>query len=67
MRLAHVFAVGAAAGVAFTVSIFVAEIAFVEYPDLVTTAKLGVLFTFIAAPNGVVWLRAVTRRDATRP
>ena len=67
MRLAHIFAVGAAAGVAFTVSIFVAEIAFVEYPELVTTAKLGVLFTFIAVPIGVVWLRAVTRRDATGP
>jgi NhaA family Na+:H+ antiporter len=64
-RFAHVLGVAAAAGVAFTVSLFVAQLAFPGRPDLVAQAKLGILASaLIAGPIGVAMLRAAGRRDA---
>ncbi len=61
-RLVHVFAVATAAGVAFTVSLFVAEVAFINRPDLIEQAKIGILLTaVICGPIGYVWLRLSTR------
>ena len=64
-RVAHVLGVAAAAGVAFTVSLFVAGLAFPGRADLVEQAKLGILASaVIAGPVGVAVLRAAARRDA---
>lgn len=43
MRFAHVLGVAAAAGVAFTVSLFVTDLAFGTRPELVLQAKVGIL------------------------
>ena len=43
MRFAHVLGVAAAAGVAFTVSLFVTDLAFGDRPELVLQAKVGIL------------------------
>jgi Na+:H+ antiporter, NhaA family len=55
---AHIIGLGAAAGIAFTVSLFVAESAFVGEPDLLEAAKVGILGSaLIAGPLGYVILR----------
>ena len=60
-RLGTMFAVAAAAGVAFTVSLFVADVAFVGQPGMVEQAKIGILLTaIVAGPIGFVWLRRTT-------
>ncbi|MGH2596000.1 MAG: Na+/H+ antiporter NhaA [Actinomycetota bacterium] len=61
--LGQIFAAAAAAGVAFTVSLFVADIAFARHPQLITFAKMGILLTFIGVPIGAVWVRFVTQRS----
>jgi NhaA family Na+:H+ antiporter len=43
VRFAHVLGVAAAAGIAFTVSLFVADLAFGGRPELVQQAKIGIL------------------------
>ncbi|HEY6760526.1 MAG TPA: Na+/H+ antiporter NhaA [Baekduia sp.] len=51
--------VGTAAGMAFTVSLLVASIAFGDRPGLLDQAKLGVLLTLIVGPaltKGVLWV-----------
>jgi len=60
--LGQVFAVGAAAGVAFTVSFFVGDVAFAGRSDLIEQAKVGILASaVIAGPLGYVWLRVTAR------
>lgn len=59
VRLAQVAAVGTVAGIGFTVSLFVAELAF-THADQLGQAKFGVLISSIVAGFiGVVALRAV--------
>jgi NhaA family Na+:H+ antiporter len=43
VRFAHVLGVAAAAGVAFTVSLFVTDVAFGDRQDLILQAKMGIL------------------------
>jgi NhaA family Na+:H+ antiporter len=63
-RPGHVLGVASAAGVAFAVSLFVAELAFPGRPDLLEQAKLGILASaLIAGPIGVGLLRAAGRSD----
>ena len=62
-RFAHVIGVGAAAGVAFTVSLFVAGLAFAGDPVLAQQAKVGVFVSaLIAGPLGYVLLRRASAR-----
>jgi NhaA family Na+:H+ antiporter len=64
-RFAHVVGVAAAAGIAFTVSLFVADLAFVDRPALVSEAKIGILTCApIAGVLGYLLLRSAGRRDA---
>jgi NhaA family Na+:H+ antiporter len=50
LRWADVIAVGVLAGIGFTVSLLIAELAFEEDPQLLTDAKVGILAaTFGAA------------------
>ena len=51
MTTRHLLGVGAVAGIGFTVSLFIAELAFTE-PSLIEQAKLGVLMASLVA--GVV-------------
>ena len=67
-RFAHVVGVGAAAGIAFTVSLFVADLAFVDAPELIAVAKMGILACGpIAGLMGYVLLKAAARRDYSEP
>jgi NhaA family Na+:H+ antiporter len=66
--LAHIVGVGAAAGIAFTVSLFVTGLAFPGRPDLVQEAKVGILVCApIAGVLGFWLLRRAGRRDADGP
>ncbi|MBL8470443.1 MAG: Na+/H+ antiporter NhaA [Rhodocyclaceae bacterium] len=50
------------AGIGFTMALFIAQLAFTD-PHLVEYAKLGILAaSFVAAPIGVFWLLASTRK-----
>jgi NhaA family Na+:H+ antiporter len=56
VRWAHIVGVGALAGIGFTVSLFITDLAFAD-PDLIEAAKIGVLGgSLIAAVLGVVVL-----------
>jgi Na+:H+ antiporter, NhaA family len=64
----HVLGVAAAAGISFTVSLFVVGLAFSEHAPLVAEAKLGILASaLIAGPLGYVLLRASTRSGDAAP
>ncbi|NIR58468.1 MAG: Na+/H+ antiporter NhaA [Gammaproteobacteria bacterium] len=62
----HIVGVGLIAGVGFTMSIFIAELAFARQPDLLLTAKTGILFaSIVGGTGGYLWLRLVVS-DAGR-
>jgi NhaA family Na+:H+ antiporter len=61
VRWSQVVGVGAVAGIGFTVSLFIADLAFSE-PQL-KAAKMGILAaSLLASVLGVAWLWAVSRR-----
>lgn len=54
----HIIGVGLLGGIGFTMSIFIADLAFIEQPDALILAKTGVLFaSAIAGGLGYAWLR----------
>lgn len=58
MSMRHVHGIGLLAGIGFTMSIFVADIAFSSAPELLLMAKTGILMASIAsAILGYCWLR----------
>ena len=64
VRWAHVFGIGALAGIGFTVSLFITGLAFSD-PELVDASKIGVLSgSTIAALAGIGLLMLVGRRSA---
>jgi NhaA family Na+:H+ antiporter len=67
-RFSHVLGVAAAAGIAFTVSLFVADLAFVDAPELIRVAKMGILACApLAGLMGYLLLRAAARRVDAEP
>jgi NhaA family Na+:H+ antiporter len=55
--------VGVLAGIGFTMSLFIAALAFVQ-PDILATAKLGIfLASLIAGSAGLLLLRRVTSEE----
>lgn len=49
-------------GIGFTMSIFIADLAFVGSPELLVSAKTGILLaSLIAGVSGFIWLRWVAR------
>jgi Na+:H+ antiporter, NhaA family len=55
---AHVVGVSLLAGIGFTMSIFISELAFRDLPEIVDHAKLGILVASAAAGGiGMAWLR----------
>lgn len=60
-RFTHVLGVGLLGGIGFTMSIFVAELAFPGNPELLVLAKTGILFaSLIAGVCGMLWLYLTT-------
>jgi Na+/H+ antiporter NhaA len=63
VRWPHVLGVGALAGIGFTVSLFIANLAFSD-PAQLDAAKIGVLGgSIVAAALGIAALAAVSRRS----
>ncbi len=62
INFSHVLGMSLMGGIGFTMSIFVAELAFASNPQGLLMAKTGVLLaSLIAGVGGFVWLRAVGR------
>jgi len=59
----HIIGVGFLAGIGFTMSIFIAELAFEYEKEALVLAKTGVLFgSVIAAVTGFIWLYVTSSR-----
>ena len=62
VRWAHIMGVGALAGIGFTVSLFITELAYAD-PDVIDAAKIGVLGgSIVAAALGMLLLLRAGRR-----
>jgi NhaA family Na+:H+ antiporter len=62
LNMNHVFGVGLLGGIGFTMSIFIADLGFVDYPQDLLMAKTGILLaSAIAGIGGFVWLILHTR------
>ena len=60
--MSQIFGVAALGGIGFTMSIFVADLAFIHTPALVFQAKIGILTaSLIAGIFGFVWLRYIAK------
>ena len=56
--MSQVFGVAALGGIGFTMSIFVADLAFLDQADLIYQAKIGILAaSFFSGLFGYIWLR----------
>ena len=63
LGMTHVIGVALLAGIGFTMSIFIADLAFGQSPVYLAAAKSGVLFaSLIAATLGLLWIRLVLPR-----
>lgn len=59
MRFTELIGVGLLAGIGFTMSLFITVLGFEHHPDLIESAKVGILFSsLLAATLGAVWLYA---------
>ena len=59
-RAVHMVGVGLLAGIGFTMSVFIAELAFKDQSALLNNAKTGILFaSLIAGVGGYLWLRVL--------
>lgn len=64
LNWAHVFGAGILGGIGFTMSIFIADLAFGSERALVDASKMAILLASVAAGAlGYCWLRLVPRRD----
>jgi len=60
--MSQIFGVSFLGGIGFTMSIFVADLAFITSPDLIFQAKIGVLCaSLFAGLFGYYWLKAVSK------
>ena len=61
--LAQIAGVALLGGIGFTMSIFIAELAYIAHPDLLIMAKTGILAASLCSGAlGYLWLLSVTRR-----
>jgi len=68
MGMHHVVGVALLAGIGFTMSIFITELAFGDSPELATAAKSGILFASLwAGILGMLWLRLLVPVPAASP
>lgn len=64
-RLLHIVGVAFLSGIGFTMSIFISELAFAAHPDLLMSAKLGILMaSAMAAAIGVLILKGLAAKSA---
>jgi len=60
--MSQVFGVAALGGIGFTMSIFVADLAFIDNPELIFQAKIGILTASLCAGAlGFIWLRFIAK------
>jgi len=60
--MSQIFGVAALGGIGFTMSIFVADLAFINNPELIFQAKVGILTaSLIAGALGFIWLRFIAK------
>jgi len=63
--MSQIFGVAFLGGIGFTMSIFVADLAFINNPDLIFQAKIGILSaSLFAGLFGFLWLRFVAKGAA---
>ncbi len=61
--MSQIFGVSFLGGIGFTMSIFVADLAFIGNPELIFQAKVGVLFaSLVAGIFGYFWLKTVSKK-----
>jgi NhaA family Na+:H+ antiporter len=66
MRWPHLVGVGFLGGIGFTMSIFIANLAFPGMPDLINASKMAILLaSLLSALLGYVWLLLTTRAQPT--
>lgn len=62
MQISHVVGIGLLAGMGFSMSIFINNLAFDSAPEIATVAKTAILLaSLIAGTLGYLWLRIVSR------
>ncbi len=67
MKMRHIFGVSFLAGIGFTMSMFIAVLAFRDTPELIKIAKMGILTaSVISGIVGYIFLRVVFARDASK-
>jgi NhaA family Na+:H+ antiporter len=65
IRWSQIAGVGCVAGIGFTMSIFVANLAFPDDPELITASKMAILMgSLLSAVLGFLWLRATCGQPA---
>jgi Na+:H+ antiporter, NhaA family len=63
--MSQIFGVSFLGGIGFTMSIFVADLAFISSPELILQAKVGILSaSLFAGLFGFFWLKYIARREA---
>jgi NhaA family Na+:H+ antiporter len=63
-RFTQIAGVSLLAGIGFTMSIFVAELGFIEQPEFLLMAKTGILMaSLLAGIAGFIWLYLVSEKD----
>lgn len=68
VRWRHIFGVAWLGGIGFTMSLFISQLAFVDNPNLVEQAKLGILLgSVLAATLGLTWLYLTSRKPYEPP
>lgn len=64
----HVFGAGLLGGIGFTMSIFIANLAFAGYPDMTNASKMAILLASLGAGiAGFIWLRVVGKPALAKP
>ena len=63
--MSQIFGVAFLGGIGFTMSIFVADLAFIHSPELIFQAKVGILAaSLFAGLFGYAWLRYIAKSDS---
>ena len=62
LNMAHIIGVALMGGIGFTMSIFIAELGFSQYPEDLLMAKTGILLaSFTAGVSGFIWLYLLSK------
>ena len=67
LNINHIIGVALMGGIGFTMSIFIAELGFANYPEDLLMAKRGILFaSFTAGVAGFIWLYLTSKKPQTQ-